>query len=135
MRPALRRRTLATTALGGLAGAGCLGLVVLVDPNEAGHYPSCPLLTLTGLQCPGCGTLRAVHALAHGDLVEALDLNVLAVLLLPLAVMGWLAWVRYALGARSRPPDLPGWAAPVLAVAVPTFWLVRNLPWGAALAA
>ena len=39
--------------------------VANVDPNVAGHYPTCPILAVTGWYCPGCGTLRAVHALAQ----------------------------------------------------------------------
>ena len=43
----------------------------MVDPNQPGHYPTDPFLAITGLYCPGCGTLRALHALARGDLLTA----------------------------------------------------------------
>jgi len=80
------------------AGAAVLAataFVALVDPNEPGHYPLCPTQYLTGLDCPGCGGLRAVHALAHGDVAAALDHNVFIVLvLLPACVVLWLAWLR-----------------------------------------
>ena len=36
---------------------------------------------MTGLWCPGCGGLRAVHDLTHGHLVTALHENALVVLL------------------------------------------------------
>ncbi len=57
--------------------------VAAVDPNEAGHYPTCPFLYLTGYACPGCGTLRAVHDLATGHPVDALQRNPLAVAAAP----------------------------------------------------
>ena len=66
-----------------------------VDPHTPGHYPLCPLKAFTGLDCPGCGGLRAVHSLAHGDIVGALGHNVLAVLMyIPAIAIGWLLWVR-----------------------------------------
>ncbi len=66
-----------------------------VDPNTPGHYPICPLKAFTGLDCPGCGGLRAVHSLAHGDVVGALNHNVLAVVMyIPAIAIGWLLWVR-----------------------------------------
>src|SRR5665811_2423624 len=67
----------------------CTGYVAAVDPNVAGHYPTCPFLAITGLYCPGCGALRAVHALAHGDLVTALARNPFAVVALGYVVVAW----------------------------------------------
>ena len=118
----------------GAASMAATATVALVDPNEAGHYPTCPFLAMTGWQCPGCGTLRAVHALTRGDVIGAIDLNVLTVAVLPVLVVGWIGWLRFGLGRRSTMPDLPTWVAPLLAVVVPVFWLVRNLPVGSALA-
>lgn len=131
--PVMHHR-LASPAAVGLAGAAATVTVALVDPNQPGHYPTCPFLALTGMWCPGCGTLRAVHALTRGDLATAIDLNVLTVVLLPLLVLGWVAWVRYRLGLRPRMPDLPSWSGPAIAVVVPVFWVVRNLPFGSPLA-
>ncbi|MEV3927604.1 DUF2752 domain-containing protein [Actinomadura coerulea] len=110
--------------------------VAAVDPNEAGHYPTCPFLALTGFQCPGCGSMRTVHALAHGHLREAFGLNVLTVAMLPVLVFFWLRW------ARARALDRPvrtKVAHPALIWAlfggILLFWLIRNLPVGSALAA
>ena len=38
---------------------------------------------LTGLACPGCGSLRALHQLTHGHFGEALRLNPMLVMALP----------------------------------------------------
>lgn len=118
----------------GVAVGAATATVALVDPNEAGNYPTCPFLAVTGLYCPGCGTLRAVHALTRGDLLAAIDLNVLMVALLPVFAVLSIGWVQQRLGRRATMPDLPSWAAPALALVVPVFWLVRNLPFGSALA-
>jgi hypothetical protein len=105
------------------------GLVAVVDPNEPGHYPTCPLLAATGLYCPGCGTMRALHDLAHGDLGGAMARNPLAVLALPVLAWAWLAWVRgrCGTGTRSR-TSVPAWVQWAAAVLVVLFGLVRNLP-------
>ena len=125
---------MAAGAATGLAAVGVVASVVLLDPNEVGHYPTCPFLAVTGLPCPGCGSLRALHALSHGHLARAVGFNALTVALLPLLAVGWVVWVQYALGRRTRAPDVPGWVPPALAVVVPAFWLLRNLPFAAALA-
>ena len=124
---------LAPAAVGAAAVAG-LAVVAVVDPNQPGHYPTDPFLAITGLYCPGCGTLRALHALARGDLLTAIDLNVLTVALLPALVLGWLSWLAHTLGRRPAPPRVPTWAGTAVAVAVPIFWVLRNLPFAAALA-
>jgi hypothetical protein len=103
-----------------------------VDPNQPGHYPSCPILFLTGHWCPGCGGLRALHDLLHGHLMAAISANLVVVLIVPVAVMLWARWMltRSALiGAESRvhrsvPPGL-WWSA---LVAVLLFWVLRNRP-------
>ena len=86
------------------------------------------LLALSGLYCPGCGSTRALHALLHGDLVQALAMNPLLVLAAPvLAAM--------ALNAAGWAPrgSAPLWRA--LARPKPWLWLLlgyalaRNLPW------
>ena len=122
-----------------VAGAvlAATAFVGAVDPNEGGHYPACPFLALTGLYCPVCGSLRAVHALARGDVPAALGLNALTVAGLAALVGLWVVWVVGAAGGAGRPAargDLPTWTGPVLLVTAVAFGVLRNLPVGSALA-
>ena len=108
--------------------AAAVGVVAAVDPNEAGPYPTCPFLSLTGLACPGCGSLRAVHALAHGDVGAALSLNLLTVLAIVPLVVIWARWL-----VRTRTGVLRSTVAPApllwgLLVLVVAFGVLRNLP-------
>lgn len=115
--------------------AGVVTYVGAVDPNEPGHYPTCPFLYLTGLQCPGCGSLRTVHALAHGDVGTALGLNALTVAMVPVLLFFWGRWALAR--ARNRPSRKRAgspWAIWGLFAVVIVFWVVRNLPFGAFLA-
>nr|WP_187363894.1 DUF2752 domain-containing protein [Streptomyces piniterrae] len=113
------------------AAVVCVGLV---DPNEPGHYPVCPLLHLTGVYCPACGGLRSAHALAHGDLAAALGANALAVAAFAAFAVLWPVWLgRAARGLRTagpRPRAVHWWALGGLLLA---FTVVRNLPFGTGL--
>ncbi|MFI8852460.1 DUF2752 domain-containing protein [Streptomyces sp. NPDC053499] len=123
--------------LGTLAAAGAaFAYVAAVDPNQPGHYPACPFLTVTGLYCPGCGGLRSAHALAHGDPVAALGANLFAVLLVTGFALGWLHWVtRLARGrAYSSPVRLRAWHWWAAGVLLVVFTVVRNTPIGTGLA-
>ncbi|MER7500187.1 DUF2752 domain-containing protein [Nonomuraea pusilla] len=122
--------------LGVAAAAGAaVAVVAVVDPNQPGHYPTCPFLWITGLYCPGCGSLRAVHALAHLDVVKAVDMNPLMVAMLPLLLFWWGRWAVRAWQGRPRRTTLahPAWLWAFLAI-VMVYWVVRNLPFGAFLA-
>ncbi|MEU5879696.1 DUF2752 domain-containing protein [Spirillospora sp. NPDC047279] len=116
--------------LGVLAAAAAgVALVAVRDPHEAGNYPSCPLFALTGTYCPGCGAMRMVNSLAHGDVGAAFGLNPLLFLLLP--VFGYL-WVRWTVAtARGEPMRSVLFRPPVVVgfmVVLVAYWVVRNLP-------
>lgn len=114
------------------AGLGLCLAVNLVDPNVEGALGLCPFKAMTGgLDCPGCGTLRGVRALTRGDVVRAADHNLLTVLVVPLLLVALVSWWRVETGRAARVWRPPTTVAVALAVAVPVFWLVRNLPVGA----
>ncbi len=54
----------------------------LFDPATT-PFPRCPFLMLTGWQCPGCGSQRAIHSLLHLDIAAAWRYNALLVLSIP----------------------------------------------------
>ena len=110
-----------------VAAAGCvaLGVVAFVDPSQRTLTPPCPLRAMTGLDCPLCGATRATHALVRGDVLTALDFNVLYVVVLPLVVLATAWWLfRGQVPGVVRRPSLR-WAAVAAAVA---FMVIRNLP-------
>jgi hypothetical protein len=60
------------------AAAGAL-LLLRFPPEQYSFYPQCPIHTYLHLQCPGCGSTRALAALLHGRLTEAVHLNALLI--------------------------------------------------------
>lgn len=102
----------------------------LRDPHRSGSWGFCPWLALTGTYCPGCGGLRAVNDLTHGDFVAAASSNLLFVGSVPVLAFWWVR--RLADGWRGVRRTVDERIALrltclVLAAAV-AFWVVRNLP-------
>ena len=109
-----------------MALGGCLYLRAVDPHNPTAVMPTCPTKFLTHLDCPGCGGLRATHALLHGDLRLALRDNAFLVLLSP--VMLWLL-TRAAQGyVTDRPTRVPTRLAGTILVVGVTWAIVRNLP-------
>jgi Protein of unknown function (DUF2752) len=115
----------------GLAAAICGSVLVCLyffDPARHAIYPVCYFHRFTGLDCPGCGSLRAMHHLLHGELLLAFRFNPLLITALP-----WLlVWViRGTIRAGQGKPNsfaVPtAWYWYLLAVII-VFGVVRNLP-------
>ena len=106
-----------------LLGVG-LVLLLLYSPEISGGVLLCPVKRYLGLQCPGCGTLRAMHALLHGDLRAALNYNPLSVALLPVVLL-YLSFG--ALLGREPYHKLQVWAGRALIVVIISFTIIRNL--------
>jgi hypothetical protein len=106
-----------------------LAVLYCFDPSGHAFYPRCAFKAWSGLDCPGCGGLRAGHALLHCDIALALSLNPLVVLLAT-AVLAW-GVVRFTCGARAGAavadrltrPRMLGIAGALLIL----FTLARNL--------
>jgi hypothetical protein len=59
-------------------------LLYRFPPERYSFYPRCPISRWTHWRCPGCGATRAIAALLHGRVAEALHDNPLFVILAPL---------------------------------------------------
>ena len=107
---------------------GSLALLAL-DPADSGLFPPCPFLAVTGFYCPGCGTLRGLHQLLNGSLLEALGFNPLTVLSLPFVGYAFLSNAVVGLSGRRMPGIfIPAtWIWMLLGVII-LFWVLRNVP-------
>ena len=102
------------------------------NPIEHAFFPKCFFHSLTGLDCPGCGGLRATHQLLHGDLLAALRLNALFVGLLPIGAFFALRQLVFLTTGKLWPQPFRSarWAA-VIAGLIIAFGILRNVPWRA----
>lgn len=122
-----RRLTAPLATLAGVTAAWAL--VTALRPGDAGPTP-CAFRTVTGLDCPFCGSTRAAASLGRGELVTALDHNAwFVVAVLPLAVAAWLVWSRSAW--RGQPgPTVPSRLVLVVLALTIVWWVVRlAVPW------
>jgi len=94
-----RRCSLAICAMALLA----LGFLFLVNPAATGWVPPCPLHALTGLECPGCGSLRALHSILHLHVMQALGYNPMTCMCLPFLGCWWLWHAGRAITGRTVP--------------------------------
>ena len=112
-----------------LAAATVLAVLISFNPASSSVFPPCPFHALTGLYCPGCGSLRALHQLLHGHPLEALGLNPLMVMSLP--ILGYALASEAVLATVGR--RLPGVRLPaswiwILLGAIILYWILRNIP-------
>ena len=113
------------SAVIGTLMAGILFVLYRFDPVTHSFYPVCLLHQTTGLLCPGCGSLRALHQLLHGNIVQAFRFNPLLMVALPVLI--W--WGVFSMVKRRHEP-LPlssVWLWLLLGVAL-GFTIWRNLP-------
>lgn len=107
----------------------------LRDPHVGGSWGICPSAAL-GFWCPGCGGLRAVNDLTHGQVLEAASSNLAFVVALPFVLIAFVVWStdRWRGARRQLPPVLLSRGGLVLLGLALVFALVRNLPAGSWLA-
>ena len=132
-----------TVMLAVLVFAGT-ALYLTVDPESSSLFPKCPFHLLTGLECPGCGSQRAIHSLLNGKIGQALHYNLLVVIAIPyLGLLASLEILRHillhanvsdktrskwtALVSRTVSVLYHGRAPWIILSVVLLFWIVRNL--------
>lgn len=127
----------ASRKLAVLAGVSGLSVAVaagLVNPTTS-TLPQCPVHALSGLSCPGCGATRALHAIAGGDVVQALNHNAFFVVAVALLTWSWVVYVVRAFAPNThlkiKSPFTYHKLWWVGALAIGVFTVTRNLPFAA----
>lgn len=88
----------------------------------------CASKLFLGFDCPACGGLRTVNSLMRGDLLGALDHNVILAVALPIITVVWLAWFLGPLFNRDiNVPRAPRWFVIAATVVVASFTIARNV--------
>ena len=119
----------AITKMRSVAFASLAGAAILYEfpPEQYAFYPPCPVFQYLHVYCPGCGATRALAALLHLRIAEALHYNALVVLLGP-ALVAYFA-VAYWKARRDEVfiwPRVPAMGLTVLLVMSAAFGVLRN---------
>lgn len=104
-------------------------VVGFFNPSTENFFPACPLLSMTGYACSGCGLTRGFHAFFHGDILAALSYNALIpfyiVIFLYLIFYGLSVVIRgRGLGFKLLTPRTLG----IFLVGALLFGVIRNIP-------
>jgi hypothetical protein len=119
------RRWLANLAALAVAAAACI--VRRFPPANSRFYPRCPVFFWLHIYCPGCGGTRALAALLHGKLNEALHWNAMVVLFFPFAaVFLALTYWRAMRTSTFLWPTIPNSLLKVSLVLIAIFTVARN---------
>jgi hypothetical protein len=109
--------------------AAVVAVLVRFPPGRSSFYPVCPVYFIFHLQCPGCGGTRALAALLHRHLYEALHWNALITLTLPLgAGYGSSLYWRFLQRKVLRGPQVAPAAIYAALIVAAVFTIERNLP-------
>jgi hypothetical protein len=100
------------------------------DPTTPhGPLPVCPTKALLGIDCPGCGSLRMLYSLMHGDLPAAARFNAMGLVAVVLLIWAFVAWTYGRLkGRRIKSWQHQRWAAAVTLELTVAWFVVRNIP-------
>lgn len=101
----------------------------LFSPEDSLYFPKCMFHSLTGWDCPGCGSQRAVHHLLHLRVKEAFFYNPLLICAIPYILAAsyfdyWGGRERFPKAAKAMFGTI---AIYILLCIVALFWILRNV--------
>ncbi|MDR1492787.1 MAG: DUF2752 domain-containing protein [Planctomycetaceae bacterium] len=103
------------------------GVLAYRHPSDYG-FPACPFHTVTGLYCPGCGSLRATHFLLNGCFLHSIRCNPLVSLMSPLIIFSATRWFCTAFLQIRVPFPYQNAIYWTILVVIILFFIARNLP-------
>lgn len=115
--PVLKGKVVRLLAAG--AALVLLAAYFIFDPASSAIFPPCPVRKLCGLDCPGCGAQRALHALLHLHIGEAFRFNPLMLASTPFLLLD-----RLTSAGPLRHRNAPWFVLGILIL----FGVIRNLP-------
>jgi Protein of unknown function (DUF2752) len=111
------------------ATLACAAIWVGNPTTPHGPLPVCPTKALLGIDCPGCGTLRMLYSLMHGDLLGAARFNALGLVAVALLIWAYGVWAYgHLTGRRIASWQHHRWAAAVTLSLISVWFVVRNIP-------
>ncbi|WP_394331100.1 DUF2752 domain-containing protein [Flammeovirga pacifica] len=111
-----------------------IGLTLLIiiyrrfNPLAYDFFPKCPFKAVTGLDCPGCGSQRAIHQLLNFNLIAAFKYNPLLLLSIPYILIEIIfRWIDPRIIYKQRKVLYGPIAIKIILIVVIAFSIGRNL--------
>ena len=98
------------------------------NPTEVAWFPKCVFYQMTGLECPACGSQRAVHAILHGNILEGLKTNPFIIISIPYAIGLIIILIfKTPFTGRLRAKFLHPYVVYAYCFIFIAWWIIRNL--------
>ncbi len=114
--------------LAAMLAAAAAGFLYFHDPSQGRGFIPCPIYSLTGAYCTGCGTTRALYSILHLDFAQAFHYNAALCVLLPFLAVYLLIccvqFLRYGWVPFNR--KLPSKWLLAIAIALVAYGVARN---------
>lgn len=127
LKPTRTDRIISTATIVGFISG--LGYLYFNSPFEKAFVFKCPTKYLFNwMNCPGCGTLRMMYSLMHGEVKSALSYNPAAFFLLPL--LFWFILNNFTcmlIGREIRRAKLSVNANRLIIFGVIVYWVGRSI--------
>lgn len=123
------KKKLSTYLFFALIAGSVLLFYFYYNPQSKSFLIKCPFKFFTGLDCPGCGSQRALHSLLHGEIKEAFYFNPLFILAIPYLLTGILfEWFGLKeVYPKTRKFLFGRTAILIIATVIIFFFIFRNL--------
>lgn len=110
-----------------IVGISFLSVYFFIDPSESVYMPKCLFYQLTGYKCIGCGMQRAFYYALHGNLREAISMNLFLIISMPVILIYFLAEIF-----RNRFPRIyvtlnSKYILIALGILAVSWWIIRNI--------
>lgn len=113
--------------LSGIVGMAYTISLFLFNPESNSFFPKCPFYLITHLQCPACGSQRALYSLFHGEIAKAFSYNQFLVVSLPyLAIIIFSTFHHNNFAVRLRQVFQNKYAVNMYVVLFFAWWIIRN---------
>jgi hypothetical protein len=124
---AARKRAVRTFVLVSLAAVAGVLLLKFFPYTRYHFYPVCPWYALTHTYCPGCGTLRGIDHMLHGDIFGLFKSNKIGMLFMPILLWEYIQiGVQGIAGYRLPELTLSKIELYILVVLIIAYWVTRN---------
>ncbi len=124
---ASKKKALRTFILINLVSAAGILLLLFFPISKYHFYPVCPWYWLTHTYCPGCGTMRGIDHVLHGDILGLFKANKIGIIFLPILLWEYAQrGVQGIAGYRLPELTLSKIELYILVVIIVAYWVARN---------
>lgn len=98
------------------------------NPEHISLFPKCSFYMATGLECPACGSQRAIHAILNGNFHKGLCYNPFIIISLPYATsLIILALIKRDWAIKIKKKLLCNKAVYTYVALFVAWWILRNI--------